>query len=267
VALLATAAVATSPPRRIVSLNLCADQFLLAFAPREAIASLSPSAADPGFSYLAEAAAGLPRNAGDGERIALAPPDLVLAGPWDQRAKRLLLARAGAPMHVIGFWESFDDGAARIRAAGRALGADEKAEVLVAAIDARRAKLRALALPPRRFLLLQRRGYVPGPANVVSLALREAGLVDASAGWALPFGGLASIERILAEAPDILVVTGEDLRAEDMGSALIDHPALAARYPATKRLVLPRRLTLCDGPATPALLEALEAQVLAKFGR
>jgi iron complex transport system substrate-binding protein len=252
---------ADEPPARIVSLNLCADQFVLALAERGRIASLSPSAADAGFSFLAKAAEGLPRNRGDGEAFALAPPDLVLLGPWDRRAHRGLLVRAGLRLHVVEFWRDLADGETQIRAAGRALGAPDKAEAIIAAIAAGRAKLRALLLPPKRFLILQRRGYVPGPANVVSEALREAGLVDAAAGWGLPFGGLASLERILAEAPDFLVITEEDLRGEDVGSAFIEHPALAARYPASRRLILPRRLTLCDGPATPTLFDRLADEV------
>jgi iron complex transport system substrate-binding protein len=234
---------------------------VLALAERGRIASLSPSAADAGFSFMAETAEGLPRNRGDGEVYALDPPDLVLLGPWDRRSQRMLLARSGTRVHVVDFWRDMADGEAQIRATGAALGATDRAEALVAAIATGRAKLRALHLPPKRFLILQRRGYVPGPANVLSQMLREAGLIDASAGWHQPNGGLVSLERILAEAPDFLILTGEDLRNEDIGSALLEHPALAARYPAARRLVLPRRLTLCDGPATPALIEFLAGHV------
>ena len=56
IGLLLIAAPAKAAPERIVSLNLCADQMLLALADRGQIAALSHLATDPGISAAAEAA-------------------------------------------------------------------------------------------------------------------------------------------------------------------------------------------------------------------
>src|SRR3712207_9455612 len=57
-----SAAEAQPRPQKVTSLNLCADQLLLALADRQQIASLSRLARDASISFMAEQAAGLPLN-------------------------------------------------------------------------------------------------------------------------------------------------------------------------------------------------------------
>ena len=88
-------AAAEAKPRRIVSINLCADQLLLMLAGRENIVSLSYFATNPEISYMAEAAHGIPVNHGRSEEILLLRPDLVLTGPFTTRTTAALLRRSG----------------------------------------------------------------------------------------------------------------------------------------------------------------------------
>jgi len=78
---LALAAPAAAAPQRVVSLNLCADQFLVLVLPRERIAALSPLAEDPTLSAVAEQARGLPRVRPAAEAVLPLKPDLAVAGP------------------------------------------------------------------------------------------------------------------------------------------------------------------------------------------
>ena len=71
---------------------------------------------------------------------------------------------------------------------------------------------------------------------------------------------LATLERLVADPPDYIVVAHADARAEDQGSALLSHPALARLYPPARRIVLPNKLTACGGPSLPAALDWLTAQ-------
>src|SRR4051794_41260272 len=81
VALLAAgAALADAPPQRIVSLNKCTDQLLLALVEPARIASVSPIGSDE-LSFLAHELKRLPANSGRGESVLLTNADLVLAGP------------------------------------------------------------------------------------------------------------------------------------------------------------------------------------------
>ena len=85
-------------PRRVVSLNLCTDQLVMALAQPEHIASvtwLSRSEGDPALRPLARR---LPANHGGAEEVLAARPDLVIAGLYTTSTTRRLLQRAGIPL-------------------------------------------------------------------------------------------------------------------------------------------------------------------------
>ena len=91
------------------------------------------------------------------------------------------------------------------------------------------------------------------------------GLVPYAERLGLPQGGRVSLERVVADPPDyLLVVAAGDTAADDQGSAFVHHPALAAAVPPERRLAIPARLILCGGPATPIFIEALASEVRAK---
>src|SRR5437868_9960588 len=89
------AANAAEPPRRVVSFNLCADQLVLALADPQQIAGLSPYAADPSLSVMAEAARKYPRLDWQAESTIPLQPDLVLIGSWDRPVTRRMLSALG----------------------------------------------------------------------------------------------------------------------------------------------------------------------------
>jgi iron complex transport system substrate-binding protein len=260
-AAMAAAAPAAGAPQRIVSLNKCADQILVALVDPVRIASVSPIGTDE-LSFLAEKLASLPTNSGRGESILLTDADLVIAGPFEGRARRDLLTRQGFTIVVLDPWTSLEEGKAQIRALALRLDVVAAGERLVADIEAALAESRAIA-PPRRVLVLQRRGYTPGSTSILDEVLRHMGLTPHTDRLRLPQGGIVSIERLVADPPDYLLM-GEGEDATDQGSALLRHPALTAAVPPERRLYLPARLTICGGPATPVAIRALAAEVRAK---
>src|SRR5829696_663405 len=219
---------AAEPPRRIVSLNKCTDQLLLALVERERIASVSPIGSDE-LSFSAKALRGLPANSGRGESVLLTNADLVLTGPFESHARRDMLRRQGFEVLVLGLWTSLAEGREQIRV-----------------------------------LVLQRRGYTPGDTSILDELLRHVGLVPATRWLGLAQGGTVSLERLVADPPDYLLMAESDRGATDQGSALLWHPALRATIPPERRLYLPDRLTICGGPATPQAIDALAAEVRAK---
>jgi iron complex transport system substrate-binding protein len=261
--LAAGAALAAEPPRRIVSLNKCTDQLLLALVERERIASVSPIGSDE-LSFSAEALRGLPANSGRGESVLLTNADLVLTGPFESHARRDMLRRQGFEVMVLGLWTSLAEGREQIRVLAQRLGAEAKGAALIAAIDAALARSRGAAPAPRTVLVLQRRGYTPGDTSILDELLRHVGLVPATRRLGLTQGGTVSLERLVADPPDYLLMAESDRGAIDQGSALLWHPALRETIPPERRLYLPDRLTICGGPATPQAIDALAAEVRAK---
>jgi iron complex transport system substrate-binding protein len=260
---LATAAAALSPPQRIVSLNKCTDQLLLALVEPSRIASVSPIGSDE-LSFLAEELKRLPANSGRGESVLLTNADLVLTGPFESHSRRELLRRQGFEVMVIGLWRSLAEGRAQIRELSARLGTEARGEALIGAIDAALAKSRNAAPARRSVLALQHRGYTPGDSGILDELIRHVGLEPYSERLGLAHGGTVSLERLVADPPDYLLMSEGDRAAIDQGSALLQHPALDAAVPPERRLYLPGRLTICGGPATPFAIEALAAEVRAK---
>lgn len=257
----ALATPATVPaPKRIVSINACADQLLLALADPAQIAALSIYAADPAYSYLADQARAFPHDAGAAETVIQRQPDLVLAGRFTKRETRAMLKRLGFNVVELDTAKSIDDSIAQIRDVAALLGHPERGEALIARIEAARAKAAAAVpadAPKPTVAVYQRRGYVTGQNTLTGELLRLAGFADMGGQLAGKTGGFVPLERIVSEHPDLLVVADPQPVATDQGIALMAHPALQALYPPERRIALSTRLTNCAGPSLPEAIETL----------
>src|SRR4051812_26821843 len=214
VAALAAPALAASPPQRIVSLNKCTDQLLLALVEPSRIASVSPRATDE-LSFMAEELKALPANSGRGESVLLTDADLVLVGPFEAHTRRELLRRQGFDVLVIGLWRTLAEGRAQIRELSRRLGSEVRVEALIGAIDAALARSRDAAPARRSVLVLQQRGYTPGDTSILDELLRHVGLEPVSGRLGLAHVGTVSLERLVAAPPVHLPLAQSDPGAHD----------------------------------------------------
>lgn len=242
----------------MVSLNLCVDQLLLALAERSQIAALTHHATDPSISAAVDRAAGLPTTRGSAEEVIRLAPDLVIAGLYTRRETRAILRRLGFPVVEIATPRDFDGLRRSTRRIARLVGHPERGERLIAALDAR------LAATPGTLpdgaptaLYFQRRGFVNGADSLVSEIMRAAGLRNL-AGWlGARRTGRVDLERVVAAAPDYLLVDSVTPRLEDRGTHLLRHPALLASVPPEARIALPQALVICGGPMTVDAIDHL----------
>lgn len=262
---LATAGAAEAAPRRIVSINLCADQLALALADPGQIVGLSAYAHDAGMSFLVDKARAYPETAGNAEAVYALKPDLVLSGSFSNPLTNAFLAGRGVETMVLEPVNSFADMRRQVRAVAAAVGHPERGEAMLADLDA--AIARAAAVRPARPLnavSLSRRGWVSGPATLESDVLAAVGVENAAGALGIAeFGGMVGLEPLVASRLDAIVVESESIVAEDQGTALLEHPALADAYPPSRRIVVPGPLTLCGGPGVIAALDRLAAEVAA----
>ena len=174
-ALLVAASVRAAP--RAVSLDQCADQYLLALSPRGDIAGLSPRAvADD--SYLRERARGLPIVRADTEAILGARPRAVVRF-WGGSPELLAdLERRGVAVVTIDDARNFNGVRANIRRVAQALNEERGGERLIAAMDT---KLAAAAGAWRggSALYLTSGGAISGGGTLVDATMRAAGLRNA----------------------------------------------------------------------------------------
>ncbi|HEY0220234.1 MAG TPA: ABC transporter substrate-binding protein [Afipia sp.] len=250
------AAGADEPPRRIVSYNLCADQLLLALADPGQIAGLSPYAADASLSVMAAGAVKYPRLGWDTEYVINLSPDLVLTGPTD-RPTRAVLDASGLRVVQIDLVSDIAQAQQQIRAVAALIGHSDRGEELVRQLQAAETRLAAAASSPARTAsVIERGGYTEGSSSLVTAMLKIAGFrppPDAPGG----FGGYISMETLLTNGPDILVLRDLPRDAGDQSALFITHPAVLARYPADRRIELASRYSLCGGPALVQGLDVL----------
>jgi len=261
--LMLNAANAAEPPRRVVSFNQCGDQLVLALADPDQIAGLSPYAADPSLSVVAERARAFPRLDWQAESTIALAPDLVLIGQNDRPVTKHVLRAQGLRLYEIALISDIDAARRQIVEVAALLGHPERGTKLLADIDAARARLRAAPKPAlHTALLVNRGGYTAGEKSLAAALLEEAGLKP-PAGAPPGYGGYVPLERLLMLRPDAIVLN--NLPGEsDQGGYNLSHPALAALYPRERRIILPPRYTICGGAALSAAFDYLAA-VLARL--
>lgn len=248
-----TAAHAAGP--RVLSLNLCADQLLLALADPGQIVALSRFARDASLSAAAKEAERFPTADGGIETVLRDRPDLVLAGPYDRLVTSGMLARQGIAVRIVPLWQGFAAGAAEIRGLAKALGHPARGAALVARIEAAR-RAASDAGAGRSALALGRGGYVDGADSLTASLLEAAGLRPA-----IPdaHGRFVPLERLLQLDPQVLVLAEGRSAATDRGAALLRHPALRAWAAGRRTVALPPALTACPGPGLAEALDILAA--------
>jgi iron complex transport system substrate-binding protein len=254
-----SAASAAGP--RVISMNICTDQMLLAVADPDQIMGLSRFSRDA-RQWAGEAARRYPILSGGAEDILMLKPDVVAASDFDKRSTREILKANGLNLVEFPIPRTLADVREQIRQMGALAGHPERASVEIARLDAAISDAkRAAAGKNFRMLPLSRRGWVPGRDSFVGAILAEAGLASAAGELGITFGGFVSIEEIIRLKPDFLVVSDAGERAEDDGRAFLLHPALERFYPRSKRIVIPERMTECGGVMLADALNALSAEL------
>jgi iron complex transport system substrate-binding protein len=247
---------------RIASINACTDQLLMALADPEQILGLSPYARDPARSWDAAKARQFPQLSGAAEDVLVLAPDVVVAGRFTRLATRQLLKDKG--LHVVEFdvARSLDDVKKSIRQMGDVTQHPDRAIAEISRLDKAIAHAHEVASrKPWRVLAVSRRGWVSGRDSLTSSLLANAGLTNAAGDLGIKSGGFASLESIIGLKPDFILVSEDSGFAEDEGSAFLLHPALERFYPASKRIVIPERLTVCGGPMLAEALERLASEL------
>jgi len=255
---------ARQKPWRVVSLNLCTDEMLLAFADRDQIASLSYLVTDPSISTMVEQARGFPLNDGRAETILFSGPDLVLSGTYGQHNQTALLKAQGLEVLTLGPWTSLKEGREQIRTMSRVLGHPERGEALIGRIDDALRLTKDIVPGQPSILAYDRGGWVSAADSPTNELLVHMGFRLHHEALGLPYGGVVRLESIVTSPPDYLLVDEDAGSAVDNGTAIFSHPALMNAVPPARRLVVPSKLALCGGPSTPALIEALAAEIKAK---
>jgi len=186
---------------RVVSLDQCADQYVLAMSPRADIVGLSTRARNAD-SYLKAAAQGLQERRATAESVLAARPDVVVRY-WGGDAHLVSdLERRGVRVLTIDDVTDFAGVRTDIRQVAHGLGEPAAGERLVADMDAQLAAARG-AGGGRGVYYLTSGGDTLGPGTLVDAMIRAAGFANLATrpGW-----GAISAERLVIDPPSLFVL-------------------------------------------------------------
>jgi len=249
--LLLLAVPAAAAPVRVASLNLCSDELALRLAAPGQLVSVSRLGADPDETVLAARARGLATNTGRVTDIITLAPDLVLTSGGDPNAAAVA-RRLGIRAVEISEPRSFADIRANIRRVATALGRHAAGEALVAEMDA--------SLSPRvrlrPALMVSGGGLTIAADGLAARWLAHAGLQQQK----VPRGQL-NLERLLADPPQILVLTHYRAHQVSTNQRWLQHPAFAALPATTRRITTDGRAWTCLGPGLAAEIARLRREV------
>ncbi len=194
----------TDKPSRIVSLDYCSDQYVLKLADRDRILAVSRDAGKH-FSYMREAAKGVPTVKATAEDVLALKPDLVVRSYGGGPNAAAFFERAGVPVLNVG-WASNVDSAEMgsipfvIQQMAAGLGEPERGATLVKEfrrrLDAVRAKNNEGAA-----LYMTPSGTTTGPGSLVHEMVLAAGYenFEKADGWRS-----LSLERLAYEQPELV---------------------------------------------------------------
>ncbi len=189
----------STKPMRIVSLDYCADQYVLKLVDRSRILGVSPDAVKR-FSYMREAAKGVPSIKPLAEDVILQKPDLVVRSYGGGPNAAAFFEQVGIPVLNIG-WANDLDGIKDVTAQmAEGLGEVEKGKAIIEQMNERLA-----AIPPSKSnlsaLYMTPSGVTTGPGSLVHEMIIAAGFSNFQTeyGWrSLP------LERLAYEQPDLI---------------------------------------------------------------
>jgi iron complex transport system substrate-binding protein len=244
-------------PNRIVSLNLCADQYLMALADPGQIAALTRLARDPEMSADAVKARGYPASRGSAEEVLALRPDLILASPGRVEATMVQLRSRAIPTIELPPANSYAEIVAQVRTVASAIGHPGRGEALLARMAATLAAVPHDAGRGKVAAYYQRRGYLTGTGTLVDELLRRVGLRNLATQLGKPSLSRVGLEEMALARPDYLIVEAATDRVIDQGTEMLHHPLLAS----IRRVRLPQAWTVCGGPAYVRAARSIASQI------
>ena len=253
------------PPRRVMSIEVCANQYVLALADREQIISLSKGADESRLSFLYERAKGIPMNRRTAEEVILAQPDLLFSGYWSRRTTAFL-KRFGFNVMTIKPPRNLAQVKEQITEVARALGHEKRGWALVADIERQEAIARKSAGTRRPLGAVYRAGgYSYGADTLVDSIMNAAGIENVSAKLGYRLGGQIPLEILLTGRPEVLLDDRSQLGRPRVATDLLDHPAIRRGLPKAKRIEFPIAYWICGGASVPTAIHSLAKAVATRL--
>lgn len=238
--------------RRVVSLDYCADQYVLKLLPRARILALSVDAQRE-FSYMREEAVGVRQVRAIAEDVLVLQPDLIVRSYGGGPRAKHFFERAGVPVIQVPFSNDIEAIRQSVLAVATALGEPERGAAVVQEMDDRLRAIRVSA-DSKNALYMTPGGVTSGPGTLIHEMLQAAGLenFEQQPGWrSIP------LEELVYGQPDVVAAAFFD------GDTFLPSQWGAMQHPVARRQMQQQATVQLNGSWTSCgawfLLDAIEA--------
>lgn len=238
---------------RIVSLDFCADQFVLKLSDRKNIIALSPDATKD-FSYMRNEAQGIATVRPRLEDVLLLKPDIVVQSYDRDPRSAQFFERTGIKVIQIGYANDIADIENVIRQTAIALGEENRGETVISEMRGRLENIKKTG-KPKSILYLTSKGAVAGKNTMIDSLIKAAGHknFENSFGWrSLP------LEKLAYQSPDIVAsgfFESGDLVTDRWTPAR--HSVATRLLATTKTYSIPGAWTACNSWSLVDVVEEL----------
>ena len=240
---------------RVVSLNLCADAYLMAFAKPEQILGLTQQSSDPTLSAFVEEASNFNVSGGRIANILEQKPDIIITNNYSPPPNKALMDRLGIKIVKLDAANSYQTARTEILQLGKAIHRLEAAKAYLAQLDKDLEDVRHTKLTYMPSIInYQRRGIVVGETHILDDIIQLAGAQNLGRETGRTIGPM-SLENLIRLKPDYVLSISENdeqiHKAQDRGSEILSHQALQKMFSAEQHIYIPQNLTVCAGATTP----------------
>jgi len=195
---------AQAMPERVVSLDFCADQYVLAFADRAQIAAVSSDALTPD-SFFRARALGLPEIHGTPEEVLARHAGLVVRTWRGSKATDALVGRLGTKTFQPGYAMTLADNFTLFEKAAAALGHPARGRAMAADYRARLAALKAKPKSRLKAVYMTPSGFTAGTGTYVDKVIHLAGFDTVARAADLKGWGPLPLEKMVISPPDLII--------------------------------------------------------------
>ncbi|MDO6461725.1 hypothetical protein Q4485_13525 [Granulosicoccaceae sp. 1_MG-2023] len=264
-ALLASPGLHASPV--LMSTNLCADALALELSAPGQLSSVYWQSRDSRYSSFAKRVAHIPANYASAEEALMTAPQVLLASRrWQRRMPLTLLSEAGIRVAGVPYPQDWPGISAALLEVGESIGRGDRAVQLRDSLEARLAALGA-AGQGRSALYLRPNGGSAGQDTIIEVLFESVGLKNHAARFGLRGWGRVSVEALIADPPDLLMLGGMYRDGSYARSTFLRHPKIQAMIDTLPVLRLSHSDLLCNqwrlidvAENLSALLEGLPEQ-------
>lgn len=242
-------------PKRIVSINPCADALLMQLADRRQIASVSRYSHDKRATSISlKLALQYPATSGTAEEILAMRPDLVVAGSHVAIPTARALERLGIPLVKLSIPQSVAESQQQISELAEIVGGQERAVRLNKKITTAFARAKPADDENIPALIWRSGGLVPGDGTLPDELLRRTGFENVSKSYGLKQWDILPLEHLVARPPRLLFSNSAEAKGGGPRNRMLSHPVLKRLSHRITVADYPARLLHCAGPT---LIEAV----------